>query len=88
MTSSVHARPVGRRRAHAFTAPLVLVLGAWNNVVVTRLPRYPGSYVPANVAATGLLLMAARTAGISREELGLDRQGGRAACGGADRASP
>jgi uncharacterized protein len=75
MTSSVHARPVGRRRALAFTAPLVLVLGAWNNVVVTRLPRYPGSYLPSNVAATGLLLMAARAAGISREELGLDRQG-------------
>jgi uncharacterized protein len=75
MTSSVHARPVGRRRALAFTAPLVLVLGAWNNVVVTRLPRCPGSYVAANVAATGLLLVAARAAGISGEELGLDRQG-------------
>lgn len=51
----------------------MLVLVAWNNVVVTRLPGYPGSYLPANLAATGLLLMAARAAGFSWEELGLDR---------------
>lgn len=70
----MHARPVGRRGALAFVAPLVLFLGAWNNVVVPRLPGGPGSYVVVNVAATGLLLMAARAAGISWEELGLARR--------------
>jgi uncharacterized protein len=74
----VHARPVGRRRALAFVAPLVLFLGAWNNVVVPRLPGAPGSYVPFNVVASGLLLMAARAAGISWEELGLARRRVRA----------
>lgn len=56
-----------------FAAPLVLVLCAWNNVVVTRLPGYPESYVVANVAATGVLLLAARLNGLSWEELGLAR---------------
>jgi uncharacterized protein len=69
----VLARPLGRRRALAFAAPLVLVLGAWNNVVVTRLPGYPESYVPANLAAAALLLAAARAAGLSWQEMGLDR---------------
>jgi membrane protease YdiL (CAAX protease family) len=50
---------------------LVLVLSTWNNVVVTRLPGHPGSYVAANVAATGLLLTAARAGRLSWEELGL-----------------
>lgn len=70
----MHAGPVGRRRALALTAPLVLFLGAWNNVVVPRLPGSPGSYVVANVAATGSLLLAARAAGIPWAELGLDRR--------------
>lgn len=69
----MHARPVGRRRALASVALLVLFLGAWNNVVVPRLPGAPGSYVPANGLATGLLLVAARAAGLSWEELGLSR---------------
>lgn len=56
----------------AFAAALVLLLAAWNNVIITRLPGYPASYVPANVAAAGLLLAAARAAGLSWRELGLD----------------
>lgn len=56
----------------ALTSALVLLLAAWNNVIVTRLPGYPASYVPANVAAAGLLLAAARVAGLSWQELGLD----------------
>lgn len=53
---------------------LVPVLGAWNNLVVHRLPGRPGSYVVANVAAAGVLLVAARTAGLSWAELGIDRR--------------
>jgi len=53
---------------------LVLVLAAWNNVVVTRLPGYPASYVVANLTAAGVLLVAARSAGLSWEELGLARR--------------
>ena len=52
----------------------MLGLAAWNNVVVTRLPGYPTSYVAANVAATGVVLAAARAAGLSWEELGLARR--------------
>jgi membrane protease YdiL (CAAX protease family) len=80
----VHARPVGRGKAVAFAASASLLLGAWNNVVVTRLPGYPASYVPGNVAATAVLLMAARADGITWQQLGLDphrlREGVR--CGG------
>jgi membrane protease YdiL (CAAX protease family) len=53
---------------------LVPVLGAWNNLVVHRLPGRPGSYVVVNVAATGILLAAARASGLSWTELGLDRR--------------
>ena len=60
----------GRGRALAGAAPLVLVLSAWNNVVV---PRLPGSYTVANVTATGALLAASRAGGLSWEEMGLDR---------------
>ncbi len=60
-------------------AALVLVLAAWNNVLVTRLPGYPGSYVAGNVAAAALLLVSARAAGLSWDELGLARR--RAAAG-------
>ncbi|WP_041775742.1 CPBP family intramembrane glutamic endopeptidase [Blastococcus saxobsidens] len=70
----MHARRSGRRRVVLLTGPLVLVLVAWNNVVVPRLPGYPGSYVPANVVATALVLAAARTAGLSWAELGLHRR--------------
>ncbi|MGR6964639.1 CPBP family intramembrane glutamic endopeptidase [Geodermatophilus sp. URMC 61] len=55
-------------------AALVPVLGAWNNLVVHRLPGRPGSYVVANVAATAVLLAAARAAGLSWAELGFDRR--------------
>ena len=68
----MHARPVGRRRAVAFAASTTFLLGVWNNVVVPRLPRYPASYVPGNLAATALLLMAARAEGMSWQELGFD----------------
>jgi uncharacterized protein len=71
-TTCVHLHPVVSRTA-AFAAALVLVLVAWNNVVVTRLPGYPASYVPANVLAAAVLLLFARTAGLSWQELGLDR---------------
>jgi membrane protease YdiL (CAAX protease family) len=68
----MHARPVGRTRAIGFAASTAVLLGAWNNVVVTRLPGYPASYVPGNVAATALLLSAARAEGIPWRQLGFD----------------
>ena len=55
-------------------AALVPALAAWNNLVVHRLPGRPGSYVVANVAATGVLLAAARASGLSWAELGLARR--------------
>jgi uncharacterized protein len=55
-------------------AALVLVLGAWIDLVVHRLPGRAGSYVVADVAATAVLLTAARAAGLSWTELGLDRR--------------
>jgi CAAX protease family protein len=55
-------------------AALVPALGAWNNLVVHRLPGRPASYVVANVAATAVLLAAARASGLSWAELGLDRR--------------
>lgn len=67
----MHDRPPGRRSSGVFATALVLVLGAWNNVVVDRLP---GSYVVANVAATGALLAAARVQRLSWDDLGLARQ--------------
>jgi membrane protease YdiL (CAAX protease family) len=53
-------------------ASTAVILVAWNNVVVTRLPGYPDSYVPGNVAATTLLLRMARADGITWQELGFD----------------
>lgn len=55
------------------TAVLVVVLVAWNNVVVHRVPGYPASYVPVNLVATGALLGGARVLGFSWAELGLAR---------------
>ena len=70
----MHARPGGRGTAIAFAACTSLFLGAWNNLLVTRLPGSPASYVPGNVAATALLLTAARSVGLGGQELGLDRR--------------
>ena len=68
----VPGRAKGQRRLIWFTGLLVAVLASWNNLVVARLPDYPGSYVVANVAAAGLLLAAARWIGLTWGELGLD----------------
>lgn len=65
--------PQLRGPAAASAVALALVLAAWNNVIVVRLPGYPGSYVAGNVVATGVLLAAARAGGLSWQELGLAR---------------
>jgi membrane protease YdiL (CAAX protease family) len=70
----VHAGAAGRGRVVVLTAALLPVLTTWNNLVVHRLPGRPGSYVVANVAATAVLLAAARAAGLSWAELGFDRR--------------
>ncbi len=70
----MHAVAAGRGRALVLAGVLVPALVAWNNLVVYRLPGRPGSYVVANVAATGVLLAAARASGLSWAELGLDRR--------------
>jgi membrane protease YdiL (CAAX protease family) len=67
----VPARAGDRRSVVVLIGALVAVLAAWNNVVVTRLPGYPESYVVANVAATAVVLVAARATGLTWEELGL-----------------
>lgn len=68
-----------------FAVALAVVLTAWNNLVVTRLPGYPGSYVAANALATAVLLTMARALGLSWAELGLDPRRARdgARLGGA-----
>ncbi|MDQ3611952.1 MAG: CPBP family intramembrane metalloprotease [Actinomycetota bacterium] len=65
--------PQLRGRTAAAAVALALVLAAWNNVIVIRLPGYPGSYVAGNVIAAGVLLAAARAGGLSWQELGLAR---------------
>ncbi|TQN42620.1 CAAX prenyl protease-like protein [Blastococcus colisei] len=70
----MHGRAVGRRGLIGLTAGLVAVLVAWNNVVVPRLPGYPGSYVLVNLAAAVALLAAARSVGLAWDELGLARR--------------
>jgi membrane protease YdiL (CAAX protease family) len=70
----VHARSVRRWEPIGLTGGLVAVLAAWNNLVVTRLPGYPGSYVVVNAAAGGVLLVSARWAGLTWDELGLARR--------------
>jgi membrane protease YdiL (CAAX protease family) len=62
---------VSRRRLFGLTGTVVVVLAAWNNLVITRLPGYPASYVVINMAAAGTLLAAARWAGLTWQELGL-----------------
>ena len=70
----MHGRGVSRRGLIWLTGALVVVLAVWNNLVVTRLPGYPASYVVVNMAAAGALLAAARWAGLTWEELGLARR--------------
>ncbi len=81
----MHRRPCARREPRSITGPLVLVLAAWNNVVVPRLPGRPGVYEAVNGTAAGVLLGIARTAGFSSAELGLSgaRLRAGAAWGGA-----
>lgn len=71
-------RAAADRGRVAFTGSLVVVLLAWNNVVVTRVPDFPGSYVVVNTGAAALLLAAARASGLSWAELGLSRRSVRA----------
>jgi membrane protease YdiL (CAAX protease family) len=54
-----------------FVLAVAVVLTAWNNAVVAALPS--GWYVPANLAAAGLLVGLARAVGLSWRELGLAR---------------
>lgn len=74
----MHARAAGRRGALLFAASVAVLLSAWNNVVITRMPGYPQSYVAVNVAATGLVLGGARRVGLTWRELGLDPRRARA----------
>jgi uncharacterized protein len=67
----VHLR---RRWRPVALGSLVLVLVAWNNVVIDRVPDHPAAYVVANVGAAAVLLAAARAAGLSWAELGLARR--------------
>ncbi|SDF40283.1 CAAX protease self-immunity [Blastococcus fimeti] len=55
------------------SAVLVVVLIAWNNVLVHRFPGQPGSYVPVNLLAAGALLVGVRALGWSWAELGRAR---------------
>jgi len=81
----VRGRAVSRRRLLGLAVPLGAGLAVWNNLVVHRLPAFPGSYVVANAAATATALAAARWAGSSWAELGLARRSLPAGlrCGGA-----
>jgi membrane protease YdiL (CAAX protease family) len=54
--------------------PLAVTSGAllaWSNVVVPRLPPAPGARTAANLGATGVLVLAARSAGVGADDLGL-----------------
>ncbi|MGY1736258.1 CPBP family intramembrane glutamic endopeptidase [Geodermatophilus sp. SYSU D00684] len=63
-------------------AGLAVLLAAWNDLLVPRLPEQ--AYAPVNAAATAALLVAARAGGVSSAELGLDprRLGSGARWGG------
>ncbi|MGY1985723.1 lysostaphin resistance A-like protein [Blastococcus sp. SYSU DS0669] len=74
----MHARAAGLRGGLLFAASVAVLLGAWNNVVITRMPGYPQSYVAVNLAATGLLLAGARFARLTWQELGFDPRRARA----------
>jgi membrane protease YdiL (CAAX protease family) len=77
----VEAAPGSDRRVPLLVGVLLPVLLAYNNVVVPLLPDHAAAYVSANVAATGLLLAAARWSGLSWAELGLARSRLRAGLG-------
>ncbi len=64
----------GRRTSLLATGVLCVVLACWNNVAVPALPGRPTSAVVANGVATAVLLVAARRAGLTWDELGLDRR--------------
>lgn len=66
----MHADPSERRRVRELCAVLVPTLAGWNNLVAPRLSA--AAYTVTNAAATGALLAAARAAGLSWSELGLD----------------
>ena len=68
-TARIDSRPRDDGRLLAFTAALMLGLAAWNNVLVTRLPDHPAWYVVANFAVAARLLVVARWASLSWEEL-------------------
>jgi CAAX protease family protein len=74
--------PVSRADAR-WAAGLAVLLGAWNDLVVPRLPER--AYVPVNAAATAVLLAAARARGTPWTELGMHpgRVGPGARWGGA-----
>lgn len=61
-----------RRRLTIYAVAVVVLLTAWNNVVVPLYPR--GWYVPGNLAAAAVLLVTARALGLSWRELGLARR--------------
>ncbi len=70
----MRARLHGRSGAVVLAGGLAVALAAWNNLVVTRVPGYPGSYVLVNAAATGVVLVAARRGGLTWRELGFSRR--------------
>ncbi len=55
----------------------------WSNVVVPRLPRGATARTAANLVATGALVLAARSAGLDGDDLGLGRWRSGARWGGA-----
>ncbi|SDQ05907.1 CPBP family intramembrane glutamic endopeptidase [Quadrisphaera sp. DSM 44207] len=65
------ASEAGGARRWAPLAALSLGLLGWSNVVVPHLPPGAGRRTLSAVAATAVLLLAARCAGLTRAELGL-----------------
>ena len=66
----MRAGPSERRRVCVLSAVLVSTLAGWNNLLAPRLSA--AAYTGTNAVATGALLTAARAAGLSWSELGLD----------------
>lgn len=67
------ARAAGRRRLLVLTGALVALLAAWNNLVVPRLPGYPGSTAVLHPLAAVAVVAAGRWAELTWAELGLSR---------------